>query len=275
MKSVITSRNNSKVKQARALRQRKERQASGLFLVEGIFQVGEAVAAQYASKIRIEALYYAPDLLKSDFARELIRQESSRGIECYATAADVFQSMAEKDNPQGILAVVESPTAHLGELQPETAPWVVAVVAPQDPGNVGTILRSIDSVGASALLLLDSSIDPFHPGAVRASMGAIFWYPLICTTFVEFTQWAAKHDYHVYGTSAHGKVDYRELQQYEHPLVLLLGSEREGLTHEQAAVCQELVRLPMRGRATSLNLAVAAGVMLYDIYSKVKLKYPI
>ncbi|HSF81303.1 MAG TPA: RNA methyltransferase [Anaerolineales bacterium] len=275
MKSIITSRNNSKVKQARALRQRKERQASGLFLVEGIFQVGEAVAAQDASKIRIEALYYAPDLLKSDFARELIRQQSSRGIECYATAADVFQSMAEKDNPQGILAVVESPTAHLGELQPETAPWVVAVVAPQDPGNVGTILRSIDSVGASALLLLDSSIDPFHPGAVRASMGAIFWYPLICTTFVEFAQWAAKYDYHVYGTSAHGRVDYREVQQYEHPLVLLLGSEREGLTHEQAAVCQELVRLPMRGRATSLNLAVAAGVMLYDIYSKVKLNYPI
>lgn len=268
MMTVITSRSNTRIKQARALRQRKARQESGLFLVEGIFQVGEAVAAQEAAKIKIEALFYATELLRSDFALDLIQRQSSQGTPCYATSVDVFQSMADKDNPQGILAVVQKPPAQLEGLSPDTFPWVVAIVASQDPGNVGTILRTIDSVGASALLLLDSSVDPYHSGAVRASMGTIFWLPVICTSFADFTHWAVKHHYHIYGTSAHGEVDFRAVPQYSFPLILLMGSEREGLTNDQAAKCQQVIRLPMRGRASSLNLAVATGVMLYDIFGK-------
>ncbi len=268
MMTLITSRSNTKIKQARALRQRKARQESGLFLVEGIFQVGEAVAAQEASKIRIETLFYASELLRSDFAMDLIQRQSSQGTPCYATSEDVFRSMADKDNPQGILAVVHKPTAQLEEISPDSSTWVVAIVASQDPGNVGTILRTMDSVGASALLLLDSSVDPHHPSLVRASMGANFWLPVICTSFADFTRWAVKHHYHIYGTSAHGEEDYRALPQYSFPLILLMGSERQGLSREQAAICQQMIRLPMRGRATSLNLAVATGVLLYDIFEK-------
>ena len=271
MMSVITSRNNVKIRQARLLRQRKAREESGLFLVEGIFQVGEAVAAQEAVKIRLESIFYASELLKSDFARELIRRESSQGIPCYETSEEVFQSIAAKDNPQGILAVAHKPVTRLEELNPGAHPWVAAVVAPQDPGNVGAILRTIDAVGASALLLLESSVDPFHPSAVRASMGAIFWHPVVPASFADFAEWALKHGYQVIGTSAHGDTDNREIQQYQPPLVLLMGSEREGLTSEQAAICQQVIRLPMRGRCSSLNLAVAAGVMLYDIAAKSQL----
>ena len=268
MMSVISSRNNAKVKQARLLRQRKARQASGTFLVEGIFQIGEAAAAQAAAKVRIESILYAPELLKSDFARELIRQQSGLGTPCYALSEEAFGSIADKDNPQGILAVVHQPTAHLEGINPGACPWVVALVAPQDPGNVGTILRTMDAVGASALLLLDSAVDPYHPGSARASMGAIFWHPIVCASFADFSQWAAKHHYHIYGTSAHGQVDCREVFSYKFPVVLLLGSEREGLASVQAAICEKLIRLPMQGRVSSLNLAVAAGVMLYDIYAK-------
>lgn len=258
---LISSRSNPKIKQVRALRQRKERQETGLFLVEGIRPVGEAAQAGAA----IDSIYYAPDLLDSDFARRLVAEQSNRGVACYATSVEVFDSLADKENPQGILAVVRQPAQSLQDLSPLEFPWGVALVAPQDPGNVGTILRTIDAVGASGLLLLDSSVDPYHPSSVRASMGTIFWLPVVAATFTEFTAWAARHAYHLYGTSAHESLDYRQMPAYPRPAILLMGSEREGLTTDQRAACEQLIGLPMRGRATSLNLAVATGVMLYTM----------
>jgi TrmH family RNA methyltransferase len=129
-------------------------------------------------------------------------------------------------------------------------------------------LRTIDAVGASGLLLLDSSVDPYHPSAIRASMGALFWYPLIRASFDEFARWAVQGGYTIYGTSAHASTDYREFKAYQQPSILLLGSERQGLSADQAAVCHHMLRLPMRGRGSSLNLAVAAGVMLYAMLEK-------
>jgi len=153
----------------------------------------------------------------------------------------------------------------LSDISPVNFDWGVALVAPQDPGNVGTILRTIDAVGASGLLLLDSSVDPTHPTAVRASMGALFWHPVINVSFGEFASWVRGHGYRVYGTSARGEVSYESIGEYQRPLVLLMGGEREGLTPEQAGLCEGLVRLPMMGQVSSLNLAVATGVMLYEM----------
>jgi TrmH family RNA methyltransferase len=259
----ITSRHNPKIKHMRALRQRKQREASGLFLVEGIFHVGEALAAGVA-----EYLCYAPDLLNSPFAYRLIEQAAVGGVPCYSTTAEVLATLAEKQDPQGMLAVARQRRTSLKELNPHNLAWGVALVAPQDPGNVGAILRTVDAVGAGGLLLLDSSVDPYHPSAVRASMGALFWHPLVSASFDEWAQWAQQHAYHIYGTSAHGSVDYRAVAGYERPFILLLGSEREGLSPAQAAVCEQLICLPMRGRVSSLNLAVAAGIMLYTMLDK-------
>lgn len=263
---MITSRSNSKVKQVRALRWHKHRQATNLFVVEGIRPVGEAVEAGMG----IETIFYAPDLLKSKFAHELIQTLSRGDIPCYATNVEVFESIADKENPQGILAVVQQRWSTLAELNPDIFPWGVALVAPQDPGNIGAISRTIDAVAASGLLLLDDSADPYHPSAVRASMGALFWHPIARAGFSEFVSWSKKHEYHVIGTSAHAKQDYRQVSSYKLPLILLMGSERQGLTTEQAAECEEVIRLPMRGRSTSLNLAVATGVMLYSLLEKLE-----
>jgi len=260
----IYSRNNPKVKHARALRERKHRQVSGLFLIEGIYHVGAAVEAGAT----LESIFFAPDYLHSEFALSLIAEQTSRGVPCYATPPAVFDSLADKDNPQGIIAVARQRWVSLDQLAPNNFLWGVALVAPQDPGNLGAILRTIDAVGASGLLLLDASADPYHPSAVRASMGAIFWHPVLMTSFADFAHWAHQHSYHIYGTSAHASRDYREIATYERPLILLMGSERQGLTTEQDGVCQELIRLPMRGHVTSLNLAVAAGVMLYTLSQK-------
>ena len=261
---LITSKANPKIKQIRALRQHKARQAAGLILVEGIRPVGEAIAA----KAQVNCLVYAPGLLTSEYALNLIAAQVAQGIPTYPTTPEVFASLAEKENPQGILAVVIQPRASLDQLNPANFDWGVAVVAPQDPGNVGAILRTIDAVGASGLILIDHSVDPFHPTAVRASMGALFGTPIVQASFEEFALWVATHAYQVYGTSAHASQDYRTISVYERPCILLLGSEREGLSPEQIKICQHRIRLPMVGRTTSLNLAVAAGILLYHMLEK-------
>jgi TrmH family RNA methyltransferase len=268
---TLTSRSNPKIKQVRLLLgQRKERERNGLFVAEGIRHVGEAIAAH----AQVEYICYAPNLLTSDFAFKLIDEQSQLGIPCFAVDSDTFSGVAGKENPQGILAVIHIPHLKLESLSPNDFPWGVALVAPQDPGNIGSILRTIDAVGASGLLLLNDpannqySADPYHPSCVRASMGSIFWHPLLSADYADFTHWARSNAVKVYGTSAHAAEDYHQVERFERPLVLLMGSEREGLTASQSAVCAALLKIPMHGRVTSLNLAIATGVMLYAILDK-------
>jgi RNA methyltransferase, TrmH family len=148
--------------------------------------------------------------------------------------------------------------------------WGLACVSPQDPGNIGAILRTIDAVGASGLLMLDGGVDIYHPTAVRASMGGIFRKQVVRAAFDEFSAWAHANGYQIIGSSAHGSKDYQEVKRYRRPLILLLGEERRGLTPTQAEICTSMLRLPMHGKVTSLNLAVAAGVLLYDMLGKME-----
>lgn len=264
IKEQITSRSNARIKSARALLQRKQRDGSGKFLVEGIHHVGAAIEAE----AHLEAVFYAPDLLQSEFARKLVEDAATTGVPCYPTTVEVFASLSGKENPQGILAVLRQPQARLAELKPNNFPWGVACVSPQDPGNVGAILRTVDAVGADGLILIDGGVDPYHPTAVRASMGALFRHPVVRTSFPDFSFWTKDNGYHVYGSSARGSVDYRQIPGYQRPAVLLVGSERQGLSEEHASICEQLVQLPMKGEVTSLNLAVAAGVLLYEMFAK-------
>jgi TrmH family RNA methyltransferase len=256
--TLITSTTNSRIKEVRALAQRKQRQTTGLCVVEGLFHIGEAMEAG-----AITFLLHAPDQLISDFGRGIIAQAKANEIPVYTVTGDVMTSLADKERPQGLLAVARQRRDYLDNLSPATHPWLVALVAPQDPGNVGAILRTIDAVGASGLLLLDGGVDPYHPASIRASMGTIFRLPVVVAPFVAFASWARGHGYRLVGASAHGRTDYRAAEVYTLPLALLMGSEREGLSEEQTAECDELLRLPMHGRAGSLNLAVATGIFLY------------
>jgi len=252
---MITSRSNSRVKQVQALRQRKARSDTGLFLVEGIHPVGEAVEAGWD----VESILYAPETLKSNFARDLISRLS---IISQAVSAPLMESLSDKDNPQGILAVVRQKKIKLSDLA--FIHSGVAIINPQDPGNVGTILRTLDAVKADALFLLDGGVDPYHPTSVRASMGTIFWTPIIQTSFIEFVEWARKYGIRLVGTSAHAEMDYRGIE-FEPPWVILIGSEQKGLLPEHMNACDIVVSLPMHGRASSLNVAVAAGIILYQM----------
>lgn len=256
---LLSSRSNPLVKQIRLLRQPKGRRESGLFLVEGIHHVGEAVEAGWD----LETLVYAPDLLTSDFGLRLVGEQSHRGVRCAALTRDLFADIAEKDNPQGLLALVLQRHLTLESMISEHFHFGVAIVSPQDPGNVGAILRTLDAIGADGLFLLDGGADPYHPSTVRASMGAIFWKPLVQASFDDFVTWVRKYGFQMVGSSAHAKTDYRTFQRSDQPTFLLLGSEQKGLTQEQMAACDVILSIPMKGRASSLNLAVAAGVLLH------------
>jgi len=264
-KPIITSTGNPLIKQARALHQKKGRIESGLFLVEGIHHVGEVVSAGW----ELETVLYAPELLTSEFGRDLLTRLPRTP---QPVSPQVMESLADKENPQGILAIVRQRRITLETFHPPAVSRIrtqfVALVSPQDPGNVGTILRTMDAVGADALFLLDSldgtrsSVELYHPTVIRSSMGTIFWKPVIQTSFQEFLDWARQESCQLIGTSAHGDVEYQTFNP-QTPWVLVLGNEQKGLSTEHIRACDVTVSLPMKGRVSSLNLAVAAGVLLY------------
>jgi TrmH family RNA methyltransferase len=262
---LITSLANPLVKKVRTLKGHKGRVESGTFLVEGLHHVGSAIEAGWD----VEGLLYAPDLLAGDYAASLLDDARRSGIKPQPVSAKVMDSLAEKDNPQGILALVKQRTLRLSDLG--TIRSGVALVSPQDPGNVGTILRTIDAVGSDALFLLDpltgtrGSVDLYHPTCVRASMGTLFWKPVVQASFDEFASWARGKGFWLVGTSAHARVDYREITPGNFPWVLLLGNEQKGLSQQQTTVCDVTVSMPMKGKVSSLNLSVAAGILLYSL----------
>lgn len=257
---AITSRSNPKVKLARSLHERKARQQSGQYLIEGVFHIGAALDAGAAVAFAL----HCPHLLRGEFAQALPTRLQQAGIDVLEVSEDVMASLSEKDHPQGILAVARQNAAKLASLTIRPTGVYLAAVAPQDPGNLGSLLRTLDAAGGEGLLLLDGGADPWHPQAVRAGMGAHFTKPIVQASFADFVVWAAAEGVGIYGSSAKAELDYRQAT-YTRPAALLLGSEREGLSPEQLAACQQVVSLPMRGRVTSLNLSVAAGIWLYQV----------
>lgn len=206
----------------------------------------------------VDLVLYTQDVLDSDYGRALVERFEGRLEE---VSAEVLESLSEKDNPQGILAIAQRRFQKLGTMQPPA--YGAALANPQDPGNVGTILRTLDAVGVSAMFLLDGGVDPFHPTAVRAAMGSTFVIPVIEITFSEFDAWRRERGLQLIGSSARALTDYREVNPTP-PWVLLLGNEQKGLSEAQQRACDAVARLPMQGHASSLNLAVAAGILLFQ-----------
>jgi TrmH family RNA methyltransferase len=254
-KPRITSLTNPLVKQARSLHSRKGRLDSGLFLVEGIHHVGEVIEAGW----EVESIIYAPEMLTSAFANDLVSRLADKA---QPVSTAVMESLADRDNPQGILVLVHQQTSPIADLNsPKRS---IALVAPQDPGNLGTILRTMDAAGVDALFLLDGGVELFHPTVIRSSMGSLFWKPVIQISFDEFLKWARSGGYQLIGSSARADVDYQTIVP-QVPWVLILGNEQKGLSSDQFSACDVNISLPMQGRVSSLNLAVAAGVLLYAL----------
>jgi TrmH family RNA methyltransferase len=261
---MITSLTNSRVKQIRKLRDRKFRKQTGLFYAEGIRIVAEALQL----KVRIDSLIIAPRLLTSDYACDLVEdiKETTNDIEMIEVDEAVFRKISYKENPQGIAAVIYQQWYGLEQITRDDYLWV-ALDEVQDPGNLGSILRTNDAVGGSGVILLDLTADPYDPSSIRGSMGAIFNQKLIRSTLNEFNAWKMENYWHVIGTSGSASTDYQNVI-YPENLILLMGSERLGLQLTHKRLCDQIVKIPMVGRSDSLNLASATAVVLYEIFNQ-------
>jgi TrmH family RNA methyltransferase len=264
---LITSLSNERIKAIRKLQDRKTRRESGLFFVEGLRIVAEAVEQAAAGRAQIDTLIASPELLKSEYGQKLIAEQGARGVPLLEVSADVFQRISAKEGPQGIAAVMRQRWQSLEDVQLQPGDLWVALDSVADPGNLGTILRTLDAVGGRGVILLDQSTDPYDPAAVRGSMGALFTCELVSASFEDFAAWKRSRGVALFGTSDKAPADYHACR-YPDPLVVLMGSERQGLSEPALALCDAVVSIPMRGQSDSLNLAVATAVILYEILNQ-------
>jgi TrmH family RNA methyltransferase len=260
MPRQITSFSNETVKRLRALRDKKARKSEGLFLAEGLRILTEARDSGRLPEI----IAYCPAGGVHPLASEIIAAAEAQGADVIETTADILSKMSGKDNPQAILGAYRQPDTSLAAIDRNASPlWIVAQ-ALRDPGNIGTILRTGDATAAGGLILIDDSADPHSVEAVRASMGAIFTQAVATARWEEFVPWLRSGPGQLVGTSLNTTNDYLDAK-YEQPCFLLIGNESQGMPASYEAECDLLVKMPMLGRADSLNAAVAAAVMAFQL----------
>jgi RNA methyltransferase, TrmH family len=261
MTEVISSAANPLVKRVRALGERKRRRREGAFVVQGIQPVWQAVEA----RANIEVLLVAPDLLRHRGALDMVDAQAAAGVPVARLTGELFGRISDRDAPAGLAAIVRAEPATLGALMVPGDAVFVALHSAGNPGNVGTIIRTASAAGAAGVILIGPSADPHDPAAVKASMGALFTVPVATAeSGDDFLAWAETRGVTVAATSARATLSCWEAS-WPLPLVLLLGSEGAGLPDELLDGADMRVAVPMTGTAESLNLAVAAGILLYEV----------
>ncbi|ANK13103.1 TrmH family RNA methyltransferase [Erythrobacter neustonensis] len=259
MRKHITGFSNPTVKYLRALRDKKHRQRAGQFLVEGLRLIEDARAAGRVPQTLVMAEGREHALLARLEAEVL-----AAGGEVIETTPDILSKITGKDNPQSVAGVFDEWDTALAMLDRAAAPiWLVAQ-ALRDPGNLGTMLRTADAVGAGGLILIDDCADPFSAEAVRASMGAVFTVGLAQARWEEFLSWLRAGEGQLVAASLRDAVPYRGAP-YAAPCFILVGNESQGLPEDYEIACDLRVTMPMKGRADSLNAAVAGAVLAYEV----------
>jgi TrmH family RNA methyltransferase len=256
----VTSLTNPTVKAVRALHMRKEREAAGLFLAEGLKLTTDALELGHTPKI----LLFGPNASSQPLLQRAAAATAAAGGDVVEVSRAILEKVSRRDNPQTVVAVFEQVFARLDELDPASAPCWVALESVRDPGNLGTIVRTADAAGVGGVILVGETCDPYSVEAVRATMGSVFATPLYRSTAAEFITWRKDWPGSVVGTMLSATTDYRAAE-YRRPTLILMGPEQAGLSPALAAICDLNVKIPMRGRADSLNLAVATGIMIYAV----------
>lgn len=256
---VITSAANKDVKLLRSLHERKYRKQTGWFLAEGMRICKEAISLGYAPA----RLVYAAGRGTDPMVKELITACVEHGGRAMAVAPDLLSRISRKDNPQMVIGAFAQNWQKPAIITPQVQDLWVALDRVRDPGNLGTIMRTADAVGAKGVILIDDCTDPYSLEAVRASMGAVFNVALVKMSEAAFCAFAADWQGAIIGTALQASCDYREAD-YTQPTIMLMGNEQAGLTDNLRDAATQLIRMPMQGRSDSLNLAVATGVSLYE-----------
>jgi TrmH family RNA methyltransferase len=258
MNRAVTSLTNPTVKAVRALHMRKDRDETGLFIAEGLKHVTEGVELGHAPTI----LMYGPEAAKHPLLQKAVAATRAARGEVIEVTEDILAKVSRRDNPQAVVGVFRQAYLPLGEIDPASAPCFVALHRVRDPGNLGTIVRTADAAGCGGVILVGECCDPYSVEAVRATMGSIFAVPLTRCSEAEFAAWRPAWPGSVVGTLLTADHDHRTAD-YRKPALVLMGNEQQGLTPDMAALPDLNVKIPMRGRADSLNLSVATGIMIY------------
>ncbi|HWK68470.1 MAG TPA: RNA methyltransferase [Rhizobiaceae bacterium] len=260
----ITSLSNPIVKDIKGLALKKFRDQQNAFLAEGLKLVIDALDLGWT----IRTLIFA----KSGRGNAVIEKVAARTVAggglVLEVSDKVLAAITRRDNPQMVVGVFTQRYVPLKDIRPSGEDVWVVLDRVRDPGNLGTVIRTADAVGASGIILVGDTTDPFSIETVRATMGSIFAVPVAKASVESFLAWRKGFEGLVAGTHLKGAVDYRSLDYAGRPVLLMMGNEQQGLPENLADACDRLVRIPQAGRADSLNLAVATGVMLFEIRRK-------
>ena len=254
----ITSAANAEVKSLRALHERKYRKKSGWFLAEGTRICREAVALGWD----MHRLAFLAGRETDTVMSQLLSGLAASGGRALPMTESLLQRISRKDNPQMLIGAFGQRWHVLQEVSEMSDSIWVALDRVRDPGNLGTVMRTADAVGAAGIILVGACTDPYSVEAVRASMGAVFNVKIIICSEAEFITFRAYWSGRVIGAAPSAAVDYRQAD-YNGSLIMLMGNEQAGLASPLMDMCDQLIEIPMQGRSDSLNLAVATGVALY------------
>ena len=257
----VTSLANPLVKDLKALALKKFRDQQNVFMAEGLKLFIDALNLGW----RVRTLVFAKSALGNAAVEKVAARTVAAGGDVLEVSEKILTAITRRDNPQTVVGVFEQKFTALRDVKLAAGDVWVALDRVRDPGNLGTVMRTVDAAGAKGVILIGETTDPFAPEAVRATMGSIFAVPVARATPDAFLAWRKSFTGIIAGTHLKGAVDYRSVDYARKPVVLLMGNEQQGLPDALADTCDVLVRIPQAGRADSLNLAVATGVMLFEI----------
>src|SRR5437667_1632254 len=243
----------------RTVRAIQGRSRTGLFISEVIRHLARAVENQSP----IESVFLDTSVLSNPFGRKLARRLRKHGVPGIRLSSQLYRDLTLAAEPQGIGAILRQQWSPLSNVRAERNSLWLAIESIESPGNLGTMIRTAEAAGATGVFILSSDCDLYDPAAVRATMGSLFSQTLIKCSAREFSHWAKSYRVAIVGSLPTGLLDYKALR-FRFPAVLVIGSEKRGLSEQLKDATDFMVRIPMRGGSDSVNAAVAAGILLFE-----------
>ena len=258
--NLITSRQNDRIKAAAALKDRRDRDRTGLTLVEGERELRTAVEAG----VTLQTAFICDDLLRTKSARTLINRAANDGAEVLQVTKEVFYKLSYRQNPDGVAAVLQPPLRELETLSAGSNAFMIVIVGAEKPGNIGAILRTADASGVDAVVLCDGRTDLYNPNVIRASMGTVFTVNVVEADSQETVEWMRMHDVPLAVATPDAEQLYHE-QDLTGPVALVFGSEDVGVSADWRMEAVATLGIPMLGKADSINLSASVSVMAFEV----------
>ncbi len=257
--NYITSANNNMVKEVKSLKQKKNREEKGRFFIEGLRFVSEALEESW----QIETIILSDSFCLNESNKQLISLISDRKFNCYTVTDKIFGELSETSTPQGILAVMQTKMFEISDII-KAGSFMVILDSIQDPGNLGTIIRTADAAGAGGILMSKGCVELFNPKVLRSTMGSVFHLPIVVDCDLsESIQTLKEYGIKAYAAHLSGELSYFECNLREN-CAIIVGNEANGISDDVANIADVLVKIPMPGKAESLNASVAAGILMYE-----------